>query len=450
MERALRIIEKLIPRPIFEFFQPAYHYLLAFSAALFYGFPSKRMIVIGVTGTKGKTTTCNLIHHILNSSGYKTGLSTTINFKIGDEEWKNDLKQTMPGRFYLQKLLSRMVKAGCQYAVIETSSEGIVQYRHRFIDYDAAVFLNLSPEHLDRHKGFENYRQAKVELFKKISHKQNSAAVYNFDDERVIHFIKPKAAKKYGYTIVGKRQLSVADYRLDYELRITDCKFKSDGTEFKANGYNFKTNLIGEFNIYNAAAAICAALSQNILIEQIQKSLLSFQPPAGRMEVINMGQDFSVIIDYAHEPKSLESAYKAVIDSKLKTHNSKLICLLGAAGGGRDKWKRPEMGKISAQYCDEIILTNEDPYDESPIEILNQIEEGIRANPLLNKKNPRQSASIYKIIDRREAIKKALSLAKKGDAVVLTGKGGEVWMCAENNKKIPWNEEGIVKSLLKK
>ena len=150
MERALRIIEKLIPRPIFEFFQPAYHYLLAFSAALFYGFPSRQIIVIGVTGTKGKTTTCNLIHHILNSSGYKTGLSTTINFKIGDEEWKNDLKQTMPGRFYLQKLLSRMVKAGCQYAVIETSSEGIVQYRHRFIDYDAAVFLNLSPEHLER------------------------------------------------------------------------------------------------------------------------------------------------------------------------------------------------------------------------------------------------------------------------------------------------------------
>ena len=413
MERALRIIEKLIPRPIFEFFQPAYHYLLAFSAALFYGFPSRQIIVIGVTGTKGKTTTCNLIHHILNSSGYKTGLSTTINFKIGDEEWKNDLKQTMPGRFYLQKLLSRMVKAGCQYAVIETSSEGIVQYRHRFIDYDAAVFLNLSPEHLERHKGFENYRRAKVELFRKIARKRNSAAIYNFDDEHVIHFIKPKAAKKYGYTIVGKRQLSVADYRLDYELRITDCKFKSDGTEFKANGYNFKTNLIGEFNIYNIAAAICAALSQNIPIEQIQKSLLSFRPVAGRMEVVNMGQNFSVIVDYAHEPKSLESVYKAVVDSKLKTQNSKLICLLGAAGGGRDKWKRPEMGKISAQYCDEIILTNEDPYDESPIEILNQIEEGIRANPLLNKKIRANPLLFTKLLTVAKPLKKRFPWQKK-------------------------------------
>ncbi|MDP3015384.1 MAG: UDP-N-acetylmuramoyl-L-alanyl-D-glutamate--2,6-diaminopimelate ligase [bacterium] len=445
MERALRTIEKLIPLPVFEFFQPAYHYLLAFSAALFYGFPSRRMIVIGVTGTKGKTTACNLIHHILNSSGYKTGLSTTINFKIGGEEWKNDLKQTMPGRFYLQGLLSRMLKTGCRYAVVETSSEGIVQYRHRFIDYDAAVFLNLSPEHLERHKGFENYRQAKVELFKKISRKRNSAAIYNFDDEHVIHFIKPKAAKKYGYTIVGKRQQSVADERLDYELRITDCKFKSDGAEFKANGYNFKTSLIGEFNIYNAAAVICAALSQNIPIEHIQKSLLTFQPPAGRMEVVNMGQNFSVVVDYAHEPKSLESVYKAVIDSGLKAKNKKLICLLGSAGGGRDKWKRPEMGKISSHYCDEIILTNEDPYDEPPENIINDIFSGV--SQIRNPKS--EIRNVFKIIDRREAIKKAISLAKKGDAVVLTGKGGEVWMCVENGKKIPWNEKGIVEEILK-
>lgn len=453
MDKFLNILRNLIPKSIFEFFQPIYHYSLAFLGALFYGFPSQKMIVIGVTGTKGKTTTCNLIHHILNSSGHKTGLSTTINFKIGDKEWKNDLKQTMPGRFYLQKLLSLMLKAGCRYAVIETSSEGIAQYRHRFIDYDMAIFLNISPEHLERHKGFENYRDAKLKLFEKVGQKKNGAAIYNFDDENVIHFIKPKTAKKYGYTIVGKRQPSVADYRLDYELRITNCKFKSNGTEFKANGYNFKTSLIGEFNVYNAAAAICVALSQNIPMEQIQKSLLSFQPVAGRMEVIDAGQDFSVIIDYAHEPKSLESVYKAVIDSGLKANppagGSKLICLLGSAGGGRDKWKRPEMGKIAAQYCDEIILTNEDPYDENPGQILLDIKFGIvksRADIL----KYISANKLYLIIDRREAIKKAIFLAKKGDAVILTGKGGEVWMCVENNKKIPWDEKEIVIEILRR
>lgn len=459
MVKILDILKRLIPKSIFEFFQPAYHYLLAFLAALFYGFPSRQMIVIGVTGTKGKTTTCNLIHHILNSSGHKTGLSTTINFKIGGEEWKNDLKQTMPGRFYLQKLLSWMLKAGCRYAVIETSSEGIIQYRHRFIDYDAAVFLNLSPEHLERHKGFENYRRAKVKLFKKIAHKQNSAAIYNFDDEHVIHFTKPKATKKYGYTIknlkfknqkrpsgdslTAKTKLQFKNEKFVKVLEIRNINLKTDGTEFTVDGAKFETNLIGEFNIYNAGAAICATLSQNIPIKQIQKSLLSFQPPVGRMEVVNVGQNFSVVVDYAHEPKSLESVYKAVIESKLKAKSSKLICLLGAAGGGRDKWKRPEMGKISAQYCDEIVLTNEDPYDENPNQILLDIKSGIQNSEFRIK-------NVHEIIDRKEAIKKAISLAKKGDAVVLTGKGGEVWMCVENGKKIPWDEKEIVESLISK
>ncbi|MEK7162761.1 MAG: UDP-N-acetylmuramyl-tripeptide synthetase [Patescibacteria group bacterium] len=463
MERGLRIIEKIIPQFVFKFFQPAYHYLLAFLGALFYSFPSRKMIVIGVTGTKGKTTTCNLIHHILNSSGYKTGLSTTINFKIGDEEWKNDLKQTMPGRFYLQKLLSRMLKAGCRYAVIETSSEGIAQYRHRFIDYDMAVFLNLSPEHLERHGGFENYRDAKLKLFKKVAKKKNGVGIYNFDDEYVIDFIKLKVAGRYGYLIKsnltthyrGRPEIlkaQIKDKNFKEILEIEDVELKSSGSKFKINNKKFETRLIGEFNVYNAAAAICVALSQDISMEQIQKSLLSFRPVPGRMEIIDAGQNFSVIVDYAHEPASLEAVYKAVINSGLKanspTGGSKLICLLGAAGGGRDKWKRSEMGKIAAKYCDEIILTNEDPYDESPMEILEDIKSGMvksRADILkyIGANKP------YLILDRREAIKKALSLAKKGDAVILTGKGGEMWMCVENNKKIPWNEKEITTEILR-
>ncbi len=166
MEQLLRFIKKyLIPEFAFKKIQPAYHFSLAYLAALFYAFPSSKMTVIGVTGTKGKTTTCNLIAQILNSAGYKTGMATTVNFRIGEKEWLNETKQTMLGRFQLQKLLARMAREGCKYAVIETSSEGILQYRHRFIDYDVAIFTNLSPEHLERHGGFENYRRAKVKLF---------------------------------------------------------------------------------------------------------------------------------------------------------------------------------------------------------------------------------------------------------------------------------------------
>lgn len=435
MEFVFKIGKKIIPRPVFEFFQPAYHFILSFAGALIYGFPSREMIVIGVTGTKGKTTTCNLIHHVLNSSGYKTGLSTTVNFKIGDREWQNGLKQTMPGRFHLQKLLSKMAKEGCKYAVVETSSEGILQFRHRFIDYDIAVFINLTPEHLERHKGFENYRKEKVKLFERVALKQNGIGVYNLDDENVEYFLKPKISEKYGYYLKESENKHCEE--VHYQVKVDSYKLSPDKTEFTVNGVKYKTNLIGEFNVYNCAAAIAVANSQDIPSEQIQKSLASFKTVAGRMEVIDEGQNFAVIVDYAHEPNSLESVYKAVRETQMTNRKAKLICLLGSCGGGRDKWKRPIMGKIAATYCDEIILANEDPYDENPEKILDDIKAGIDRASFPYQK-------VHEIVNRREAIKKALSLAKKGDAVVFTGKGGEVWMCVENGRKIPWDEKAIV------
>lgn len=460
MEQVLRIIKKIIPQPIFDFFQPAYHLLLGYLGALIYGFPSEKLIVIGVTGTKGKTTTCNLIAQILNFSGLKTGMATTVNFRIGNEEWINTSKQTMLGRFQLQKLISEMVKNGCKYAVIETSSEGILQYRHRFIDYDIAVFTNLSPEHIERHGSFENYRIAKIKLFEQVAKKLNGVGIYNLDDENVGCFLKPKIAKQYVYTLKLKKEIG----QIKNLYRISDVKSTASGSSFSVSGTSdvpnidakkFRTSdvqklklempLIGEFNVYNAGAAICVALSQKVYPSKIKRALLKAKAPAGRFELVNKGQNFNVIIDYAHEPASLETIYKTIINSKLKTKNSKLICLLGSQGGGRDKWKRPEMGKISAQYCDKIILTNEDSYDEPPLEILNQIEEGIR----INQQNQHKSA-VYKIIDRREAIQKALSLAKKDDAVILTGKAGEVWMCVEGGKKIVWNERKIIKEEIDK
>jgi len=454
MEKILRFFEKyIIPKFLYRLGQPIYHFSLAFFSALIYGFPSRKMKVIGVTGTKGKTTTCNLIAQILNSSGHKTGMATTVNFRIGDKEWKNESKQTMLGRFQLQKLLRQMVKEKCEYAVVETSSEGILQYRHRFIDYDVAVFTNLSPEHIERHGGFENYRSAKVRLFEKVSQKKDGVGIYNLDDENVEYFLKPLITRKIGFTTLSRQMPTISNI-----VNIKNIKLYSDKTEFeitfqllsqlKCNNIEIEMPLIGKFNVYNAAGAIAVALSQNIPIGKIKEALAQAKSPAGRMEIIDKRQNFTVIVDYAHEPASLEAVYITV--KKLKVESSKLICLLGAQGGGRDKWKRPKMGEIAGQYCDEIILTNEDPYDEQPEAIINDIASGClqiqNSKPCLSANR----SKILKIVDRKEAIKKALSLAKKGDVVILTGKGGESSMCVEGGKKISWDEKKIVEEILEK
>ncbi len=442
MEKILRFFEKyIIPKSLYKAGQPIYHWLLGFLGALFYGFPSKKLFVIGVTGTKGKTTTCNLIAQILNYTGIKTGMVTTVNFRIGKKEWLNETKQTMLGRFQLQKLIAQMVEEKCKYAVVETSSEGILQHRHQFIDYNVAVFTNLSPEHIERHGGFENYRAAKIKLFKKVAKKENGIGVYNLDDENSGYFLEPKISKQYVHTL----RLSDHLGQIGNLNRVTDIEISTRGTRFSFNGEKFEMPLIGEFNVYNAAAAISAVRALNVPMGTIRKALLKVQPPPGRLEMVDKGQKFTVIVDYAHEPSSLETIYKTIHNSKFIIHNSKLICLLGAQGGGRDKWKRPEMGKIAGKYCDKIILTNEDPYDENPLQIINDIESGF-----LQMANGKwQSEKNYwKIIDRREAIKKALSLAKKGDVVILTGKGGERWMCIENENKIPWDERKIVEEII--
>ena len=400
MEKILNSIKKIIPSFIFTFFQPIYHFKMAFLAALFYGFPSHKMKVIGVTGTKGKSSTVYFLSKIFEAMGYKTAALSSIQLKIADKVWVNKLKMTMPGRFQIQKFLFDAKKADCQFAIIEATSQGVIQSRHRFINFDSAIFTNLAPEHIESHGSFENYKQAKLEFFKYIKNNH----IINKDDKYFEEFWNVSAKNKITYSLDDIKDL--------------------------------KLQIVGDFNLSNAAAAIKTAEIYGIKNNLAKKILSEIKFIPGRMEFIENGQDFKVIIDYAHTPDSLEKVYKSC-----KSFSGKLICVLGSAGGGRDKWKRPEMGKIATQYCDEIILTNEDPYDENPIQILSDIKSGIS--------NFQFSISkIYEIIDRREAIKKALSLAKKGDVVILTGKGSESSMCVENNKKIPWNEVEIVKSCL--
>lgn len=425
------IIRKFVPEWIIGW----YHFALAYLGALVYRFPSRKLIVIGVTGTKGKTTTCNLIAQILNYCGFKTGMATTVNFRIGDEGWINEYKQTMLGRFKLQKLLRQMVKAGCKYVVIETSSEGILQYRHRAIDYGIAVFTNLSPEHIERHGSFENYRAAKIKLFEKVARKKDGIGVYNLDDENVERFLAIPIKRRYGYCT----KCRASGYRvamLENKHHIYDIEVSPGKTSFVFDGEKFELPLIGEFNVYNAAAAISVALSQGVEIEQIKRALALARSVPGRMEIIDEGQDFTAIVDYAHEPVSFESALKAA-----KIFNpQRTIVVFGSAGGGRDKWRRPVMGEIADKYADIIVVTTDDSGDEKPGKIIDNILEGVLKN-----KNRLLKKNAFKITERRRAIRVAVDLAQPGDLILFAGKGGETWMNIKKGKKIPWDESAIVR-----
>jgi len=418
-----RLIKKIIPHFLVRF----YHFLLSFCSAVFYGFPSRNIKVIGITGTKGKTTVVNLAGKILEEAGLKVGWISSGTIKVGDKEWLNPYHMTMPGRFFIQKLLREMVKEKCDYALLEVTSEGIAQYRQKFIGFKAAVFTNLAQEHIEAHKGFENYKAAKGKLFQttKATH------IINLDNENSGYFLKFPAKRKIGFTMESK---TAPDIEI---VRARDFSENAGGISFKTDSTEFNLKLFGRFNAANALCAICVAISQGISLEICKAGLESVSGIPGRVESINEGQNFKVIVDLAHTPGSFEEIFKL---AKSLPHN-KIISVFGSAGGGRDKWKRPELGKIAAKYSDEIILTNEDCYDEDPFRILSEIKEGVTITDF-------QTQSLYEIIDRKEAIKKAFSLARENDIVLLLGKGTEQIMDI-GFKKIHWDEREVARQELK-
>ncbi|MFA5386597.1 MAG: UDP-N-acetylmuramoyl-L-alanyl-D-glutamate--2,6-diaminopimelate ligase [Candidatus Paceibacterota bacterium] len=390
-----------------------YHYCLAFLGALIYRFPSRKIFVVGITGTKGKSTTLELINAILEAAGKKTALLSSIRIKINKESDKNLTGTTMPGRFFIQKFLRKAVDAGCEYALVEVTSQGIIQYRHRFINWGAVMFTNLTPEHIEAHGGFEKYREAKVDFFRYAARNPKTKLfLINKEDANANYFLEAVAqflSSERRITLFSKNQLLAADYRIPVTLS-------------------------GDFNLENVATAINFTRAMGIKDETIKKAVENFGGVTGRMEIIQ-NEPFRVIIDYAHTPDSLEAVYKSLLPSRL-------VCVFGSAGGGRDKWKRPELGKIAAKYCAEVILTDEEPYDEDPTQILSQIKSGIKNSEF-------KMQNLHEILDRKEAIRKAISLAKKGDTVIITGKGHEPFIKMAKGKKIPWNERKVVEEVLK-
>lgn len=325
----------------------------------------------------------------------------------------------MPGRWKMHAFLRRAVDAGCTHAVIECPSEGLAQGRHLGVHFDCAVFTNLHPEHIEAHGGFENYQRAKAILFKATKH----IHIINADDEHAEFFASFSARAKLFYGIHGG------------ELRASDLDVHDDHASFSVYGTRFDLRLGGEFNVYNALAALSVAAMYGVDLPSAKPTLESIVEVSGRLQWLQRAP-FGAVVDYAHTPDSLEAVYRT-----LKPEQGRLICVLGAAGGGRDKWKRKKFGELADVYCDTIFLTNEDPFDENPERIVEDIAAGISG--------PSQK-KVERIMDRKAAIHAALTEAQPGDIVVITGKGSETSMALAGGKKIPWSDAAIVQEFLNK
>lgn len=444
----MKFIKKLLPDWLIKKLRPIYHACLAVLAGWYYCQPSEKMVVIGITGTAGKSTTTKMLAHILNSSGRKCGYITTISFFDGKAEYINRHGLSMPGGPLLQKQLKAILENGCQYAVVECTSEGLAQNRHLGINFSAALLTNLSPAHLDAHNGYESYLQAKAKLFEAVSKKQMTKAKreivfnlqkfigVNLDIPEVDRFLKYPASQKFGVT-----------FRLDKKHSSLNKVYRAeglalgDGLSFKLSGQDFHLDLIGDFNAYNAALAAACANMLGVELAESARALQGFKEVAGRMEMISNNLGVKIFVDYAPEPAGMAAALMAV---KQLPHNN-IIHVFGATGGHRDKQKGFEFGKISAQFADQIIITNDDVYDSDPGEIAKNIELGIKSAYGIQ-----HIVFSYKtILDRREAIKYALTIARKDDIILITGKGSEQFLVLPGNKRIAWDDREAVRQELR-
>jgi UDP-N-acetylmuramoyl-L-alanyl-D-glutamate--2,6-diaminopimelate ligase len=426
IETILRAIKKIIPRRLFQAAQPPYHYILALFSASLFDFPSRELKIVAVTGTKGKSTTVELVNAILEAAGYTTAVLSTIRFKTGAISRANTYKMTVPGRFFVQKFLRDAIRRGAQWAVLEMSSEAVKQHRHKFIEFDALIFTNLAPEHIESHGSYERYRAEKVKLASAVaaSKKPDSLVVANADDKEAHFFLEAGAKRNLPY------RLSDGD---PHETTL-------DAATFTFRGRTIRMQIPGVFNIMNALGAATFAEAEGVPLDTIVEGLSSVSSVRGRVEYVKAGQPFSVVVDYAHTPESLESLYSLFKG----THT---IAVLGNTGGGRDTWKRPVMAALAEKYCNEVILTNEDPYDEDPRAILDAMAEGI---------HDKQKLSI--IIDRRQAIFEAVEHAKRRHAadptlpvaVLITGKGTDPYIMGANNMKIPWDDATVAREEIAK
>ena len=392
----------------------------------FHDYPARSMRIIGITGTNGKTTTSYITRAILRAAGYRVGLIGTIQIMIEDEVYP--IHNTTPDVVELQHTLAIMRDKGMDYVVMEVSSHALDQDRVAGIEFDTAVFTNLTQDHLDYHKTLENYMLAKAKLFDKVSEagvKNGKTAVVNIDDAAGKVMLEHAKCRHITYAIDKKA-----------DLRATAINVLASGANFTLNNESFgkmplKLHITGIFNVYNVMSAVGAALAENIESAVIAKVLQEFTSVPGRFELVKAGQDFSIIVDYAHTPDGVEN----VLKTARKIAKKKIIAVFGC-GGDRDRTKRPIMGRLAAELADVVIATSDNPRSEDPEFILNEVETGVKEK-IGNKQHE-------KIVDRRQAIFRAVALAQTDDIVVILGKGHENYQILKD-KTIHFDDKEVAR-----
>ena len=381
----------------------------------FFDYPANRMRMVGVTGTNGKTTTTHMIRHILKAQGHKVGVIGTVHIMIGDTSYP--IHNTTPDVVDLQHILHQMVQENVEYCVMEVSSHALALGRVSGVEFDTAVFTNLTQDHLDFHKTFENYLAAKCKLFEQVSApnqvKDNKGAVINIDDSYGHRVIEKTTAPTITYSTLGKGTLNASDVHMS-------TKNSQYTVNYKGESYPVSMNTTGLFNVYNTLAAIGACLQEGISMEAIDTALKTFSSVPGRFELIEEGQDFAVVVDYAHTPDGLQN----ILETAKAIKENRIIIVFGC-GGDRDATKRPIMGRIAAEYGDKIYVTSDNPRTEDPVQIVKDVEVGV-------KEALRDGTSYEVIVDRREAINHAIHDAKAGDIVIIAGKGHENYQILKN------------------
>lgn len=417
---------KVLPKSALVGLEKSYRKSRAKIISARFGNPARDLRIIAVTGTNGKTTTVNFLNEILKEAGYRTAMFSTANIEIAGEQTVNDTNSTTATVARLQKFFRDAKKADVEFALIEATSHALDQYKFEGVPIEMAIMTNLTQDHLDYHKTMENYAAAKAKLFEM----NPNLVVLNADDEWFDYFNNfATESQKITY---GEGESA--------DVKIEKFKLYKKGSEAKLRIDNnveleIATNLPGEFNIYNMTAAAAGAYLLGISLKDIQEGIANLEGVSGRFEYATPGLPFDTIVDYAHTPDALEKLLK----SAKEISKNRTILVFGACGD-RDREKRPIMGKIAQDLADRIIITDEENYTEDATQIREEIISGI------SKKNDKLPANIQEIPDRKEAIRKALQIAGKGDTVLITGLGHEVYRVIDG-EKTPWNDTQIVREI---
>lgn len=424
MQKLIKLLKKVLPSGLVKPFLPLYHLAQAVAANIKYRFPAKQLKVIAVTGTNGKTTTAHYITSILEAAGYKVGLSTTAQFKIGERQWDNELNMTVTDPFKLQAMMRQMKEADVDWVVLEVTSHALMQHRIWGIPIHTAVMTNLTQDHLDYHKTMDAYAAAKGKLFRLA--KYNS--VLNHDDDWFDYFNQVAPQHKFSYGANAGTDVHLTKAALQADGSKLKFTYGQDGPELTAH-----LQLLGRFNVYNALAAATVAHALELDKDFVARGMEAVAAVPGRMEAVK-AKDFSVLVDYAHTPDAL----KNVFETLRPLTRGKLIAVFGATGD-RDKTKRPLMGEVAAKLCDVVIVTDDDPYTEDA--------EAIRNAVMIGTKFDGSKAKVHEVADRRKAIAKAFTIANRGDTVAILGLGHQHFRVVGDAKQA-WDDRQVAAELL--